>query len=486
MVAYNAEAHIQATLRRIPAVLAEHLAEIYVIDDRSGDDTQGRAEALAREIPNLKVFRTPVNQGYGGNQKLGYSYAIERGFDVVVLLHGDGQYAPEAMPRLLAPFAQAETAAVFGSRMMVQGAAKRGGMPVYKRVGNAVLTFMENRLLGADLTEFHSGYRAYRVSSLAQLPFRYNTSDFHFDTEIIIQLLFARMKIVEVPIPTYYGDEICHVNGIGYAWNCMATIGRALLNRVYLVYHPKYDVEERHADYTYKEADTSLHQFVLRLPLAAGAKVVELGAGKGAISQALHERGCQVLAFDQVRPEGDFAFPFRAVDLERGFAAAVREELGGPAQYVLALDVVEHLRDPEARVAEIHRSLGPGGVLVASTGNVAYLPVRMMMLLGMFNYGKKGILDLTHVRLFTLRSFKRLLEGEGFKIRKVSGVGPPIADMIGKSLVWRMLDRVCYWLARLWPSMFAYQMVLEAERLDSVGDLLARTVEGDVGERDCG
>ena len=99
-----------------------------------------------------------------------------------MLLHGDGQYAPEVLPRILNPFSDPDTAAVLGSRMMTSGAARRGGMPLYKRLGNRILTGIENRLLNADLTEFHSGYRAYRVSALAEIPFQYNTNDFQFDT----------------------------------------------------------------------------------------------------------------------------------------------------------------------------------------------------------------------------------------------------------------------------------------------------------------
>ena len=227
VVAYNAEAHIRETLHRIPADLVPHLAAIYVIDDKSVDRTVDVTTGLKAEVPGLEVFTTPFNQGYGGNQKLGFSYGIRRGFDVLVLLHGDGQYAPEVLPRILNPFSDLDTAAVFGSRMMSRGAARRGGMPLYKRLGNRILTRMENRLLNADLTEFHSGYRAYRVSALAEIPFQYNTNDFHFDTEIIIQLLAREKKIVEVPIPTYYGDEICRVDGLAYAMNCISTVMRS-------------------------------------------------------------------------------------------------------------------------------------------------------------------------------------------------------------------------------------------------------------------
>ena len=138
-----------------------------------------------------------------------------------MLLHGDGQYAPEVMGDLVAPIVEGRADAVFGSRMMTKGGARDGGMPMYKYVGNRILTTSQNALTGLRLSEWHSGYRAYRVSALADLPFVGNSDGFDFDTEIILQLHAARKTIVEVPIPTYYGDEICRVNGIAYARDIM-------------------------------------------------------------------------------------------------------------------------------------------------------------------------------------------------------------------------------------------------------------------------
>ena len=476
VVAYNAEEHIRETLRRIPESLLPHIASIYVFDDRSSDATTAKARELMSEIPKLQVFSTPTNQGYGGNQKLGYHYATQAGFDIVVLLHGDGQYAPEVLPRLLAPFAEDDVSAVFGSRMMIPGASRRGGMPFYKRVGNRILTGLENRLLKANLTEFHSGYRAYRVQTLAEIPFLYNTNDFHFDTEVIIQLLGQGRRIVEVPIPTYYGDEICHVNGVAYAWNCLTTILRYRANLVHLVYHPKFDLELERTPYQHKEAGTSLHQHVLDLEFEAESSVVELGAGAGEISRNLHDRGNNVLAIDQHRPAGEVPFGFLEADLDAGFHAAVIDMLGGPADTVIALDVIEHLKNPEQSVRELHKILRPGGRLIASTGNIAYIVQRLAMILGQFNYGKRGILDLTHTRLFTIRSFRRLVEGEGFRVERVRGFGPPIVDMVGKTLFWRTVDRVASWCARFWPSMFSFQFVFVATRREDVDDILERTL----------
>jgi glycosyltransferase involved in cell wall biosynthesis len=481
VVAYNAEAHIRETLERIPEQLLPHLASVYVIDDKSVDRTTEVARRLKAEMPVLEVFTTPVNQGYGGNQKLGFTHAVRQGFDVVVLLHGDGQYAPEMLPSILAPFADPDTAAVFGSRMMSQGAARRGGMPLYKYVGNRILTSIENRLLDASLTEFHSGYRAYRVSALAQLPFRYNTNDFHFDTEIIIQLLARKMSIVEVPIPTYYGDEICHVEGVPFAFNCITTVMRARANQLFLVHHPKFDVYDG-GEYVFKTAPSSVHQHVLGREWPPGTKVVELGAGHGQVGTALHERGVSVAAVDLSPPDVDFPFPYLEANLDEPFADRIVEVMGEPAAVVLALDVIEHLRRPEESLQEIRNAMKPGSTLVASTGNVGYLLVRTMLALGFFNYGKKGILDLTHTRLFTVRSFCRTLEGEGFRVVSVRGFGPPIRDMVGSSPLLRVLDAVASFLARIWPSLFGYQLLVEAQRLDGVDDILDSTLSAEKEE----
>src|SRR5215210_7579720 len=163
VVAYNAESTLRTVLQRIPAPIMDKVEEIFVFDDASQDRTVEVGEHYKQVIgeDKLSIFRNPVNLMYGGNQRRGYQYALERGLDIVVLLHGDGQYAPEVMQDLLTPLETGQADMVMGSRMMVPGAALRGNMPMYKYVGNKVLTWMENKLSGAKLSEFHSGYRAY-------------------------------------------------------------------------------------------------------------------------------------------------------------------------------------------------------------------------------------------------------------------------------------------------------------------------------------
>src|SRR6266542_5079651 len=163
IVAYNAEKTIAQVLGRIPHLLAEEYeVEVLVLDDSSQDRTFEESRGVRRggALPFvLHVLFNPVNQGYGGNQKIGYHFAIEEGFDFVALVHGDGQYAPEALPELLKPLSQGVADAVFGSRMLDRGAALKGGMPLYKFIGNKILTWLQNRLLRTHFSEFHSGYR---------------------------------------------------------------------------------------------------------------------------------------------------------------------------------------------------------------------------------------------------------------------------------------------------------------------------------------
>ena len=242
IVAYNAETTIEGA-SRIPAHFTSTVSGL-IIDDSSRDETflNGLRYQQSHSAFKITVLRTPENQGYGGNQKLGYRYAIDNGFDIVALVHGDGQYAPEKLPALLAPLLAGKADAVFGSRMIDKRAARAGGMPLYKWIGNQILTRFQNRMLGTQLSEFHSGYRLYSTTALARIPFEKNTNDFHFDTEIIVQLVLKNLRITELPIPTYYGDEICRVNGLKYVADIFTTMLRTRAHEMNIFFDRKFDV----------------------------------------------------------------------------------------------------------------------------------------------------------------------------------------------------------------------------------------------------
>jgi glycosyltransferase involved in cell wall biosynthesis len=463
IVAYNAASTLSRVLDRIPRDLRPRLTEICVFDDASKDDTflVGKGYQQTRDMPQLRVFRNPTNRGYGGNQKLGYRYAIDHGFDVVVLLHGDGQYAPEAMPNLIQPILDGEADAVFGSRMLEPGAARRGGMPFYKYLGNKILTRFENAFLEMDLSEFHSGYRVYSVAALKEIPFEANSDDFHFDTQIIIQMKAGGKRIKEVPIPTYYGDEICHVNGMKYARDVARSVLEYRMHQAGVVRRPEY---AHVAPPLYSEkfsAYSSHHRIVSMVP--KGAKVLDVGCAGGYLSRALAAKGCTVVGVD-VRddPEARAATSrFYVADLDGGRWAP--EERGFDC--VIFGDVLEHLRDPGI-LGRCKEWLAPGGKVIASTGNVALWFMRMQLLSGRFRYSPRGILDETHVHLYTRKTFRELVAEAGFDVTHEDYSVIPIEKLAeavpSLQPATSIVDNLQYLLARWRPGMFAYQFVLEA------------------------
>jgi glycosyltransferase involved in cell wall biosynthesis len=223
VVAYEASSTLEAVLNRIPANFRSQINVILVCDDASSDDTYQVGMRVKQSRPDLplEVIRRPVNLGYGGNQKAGYRWMIDHGLDVVVLLHGDGQYAPEFLPQMVEPIVSGRADVVFGSRMLQKGAALSGGMPKYKFIGNKILTYLQNQLAGVHLSEWHSGYRAYAIRSLSGVGFELNADYYDFDTQIILQMIETRQRIVEIPIPTFYGDELSRVNGVRYGWRIL-------------------------------------------------------------------------------------------------------------------------------------------------------------------------------------------------------------------------------------------------------------------------
>ena len=483
VVAYNAEHTLQNVLSRIPPSLADdYEVEILAIDDASRDRTFeiGQQIKIAQSLPfPLRVLFNPINQGYGGNQKIGYHYALKNNFAFVALVHGDGQYAPEALPELLKPLAEGSADAVFGSRMLSRGAALKGGMPLYKFAGNKILTWCQNRLLRTEFSEFHSGYRVYSSAALKKIPFDRNTNDFHFDSEIIIQLVIAGMRVREVSIPTYYGDEICYVNGFQYAWNVLTTTLKSRIQEWSIFYDSKFDCgphrETNFAD-ELKIGYDSPHTATLEL-VRPGAKVLHLGCGRGYLSALLErERGCQTTGVDKLPPPSDVKLSrFIEHDLNAGIPDVNIEEY----DYVLLLDIIEHLNVPELFFDRLRDAMKQctKTQLIISTPNVGFLVIRLMLMLGQFNYGKRGILDMTHTRLFTFSSLRHLLEQRGFHVTKSRGIPAPYPVALGDNRVSRFLLTLNGLCLRILPTLFSYQILVVSTPGPSLELLLQTAID---------
>ena len=478
IVAYNAEKTISWVLERIPlSIKNDFFVEILIIDDKSSDNTSKVSRSFASskkfKFP-IQILYNPINQGYGGNQKIGYHYAIKNNFDFVALLHGDGQYPPEQLPYLMGPLINSSADAVFGSRMLKKGEALKGGMPFYKFIGNKILTKFENVMLNSSLSEFHSGYRIYSVEALKKIPFHMNTSDFHFDTEIIIQFIFAKLNIKEVPIPTYYGDEICHVNGIKYAFNVFLAVMRAYLQKKNLIYNKKFDLTTDNENYKHKFHLVSPHSLAIK-KVCQGSKVLDLGCAGGYVGDKLkRNKNAFVVGVDCFSLSKTIKLDeFYKYDLEKGIPKILKSDF----DYILLLDVIEHLSEPENFLKQLkeHFKFNPETKILVSTGNVLFFVNRVLYLLGYFNYTKKGILDITHKRLFTMGSFIKLFKTEGFEVLSIKSIPGPWSLLFGDNIFSSILIKINELLCKFLPGLFAYQFFLEVKQSPHLDYLLEMT-----------
>jgi 2-polyprenyl-3-methyl-5-hydroxy-6-metoxy-1,4-benzoquinol methylase len=352
---------------------------------------------------------------------------------------------------------------------MEKGAARRGGMPLYKIVGNRILTTAQNRLAGAELSEWHSGYRAYRVAALADIPFEQNHDGFDFDTQIILQMLEAGKRIKEIPIPTYYGDEICYVNGLQYARDVMRETARY---RAHKIGFGNGDTAFASTTYEVKDDAGSSHARIAQmLAHRKPGRVLDLGCASGELAAVLRKQGHHVTGVDVTEVEGvrDQVDEFVLRDLDQGLGDAL---LGQRFDIVLAADVLEHVRAPEVLLADARHVLAPGGAVLACVPNFGHWYPRLRVMSGTFAYERRGILDAGHVRFFTRRTFGRMAATAGFSVVLQQPIGLPleVLDRGGEARTSRArriassFDRVA---VAAWPTMFAYQFLSELRPIDA-------------------
>ena len=476
VVAYQHERLIEGLFERVPEQLFNNdRIQFLVIDDAGGDAT---AEVLQRwieahDIHNVSVARNPVNQRYGGNQKLGYRYALEAGFDFTILLHGDAQYAPEMLPDFIDIWERTGAGVVLGTRMGSVESARAGGMPFYKVVANKGLTLFQNYLTGLELTEYHTGYRAYSSAFLRRVPFEINTNEYHFDTEMLLQAANIGAHIEEFDIPTHYGDEDCNVDGVQYGKDVLKETIRYRAHRLGMLCSLKYrDLEKGSGHYAVHGLDTAHAGALQVIDEMKPRRIVDLGCGSGIVASACREKGIEVTGVDLVEPDAGSVDHFEKADLGQPLPFDALD-----TDMVLMLDVIEELPSPEQLLLNLRnhsRALRPGKespMVVVITPNVAFISNRIALLFGRFNYTDRGILDIQHRRLFNRVALRRTLGDCGYAIEKITPVAIPWEAVVDGG-IGRFLQSTTGLLAKLWPSAFAFQFMVTCRPMPGVEQIL--------------
>ncbi|MGC8461353.1 MAG: glycosyltransferase family 2 protein [Candidatus Dormibacteria bacterium] len=479
IVAYNAEQTINDVIRRIPTNLQKlYKTEVLILDDCSKDSTLSKALAIRQDESNgfpITVLSNPRNQGYGGNQKIGYHYAVKENFDYVVLLHGDAQYAPEVMPSLVEPLALGVADAVMGSRMLHPMEAIRGGMPLYKFVGNKILTRFQNILLNANLSEYHTGYRAYSTELLRQIPFSKNTNDFHFDTEIIIQILANQLKIAEVPIPTHYGSEKCHVNGMKYAKDVVLSTIKYKLQPYGVLYDAKYDTKKKSLfglkNKPEKASFYSSHSVILK-HIKPFDNVLCISRFGDPFVRHLANRtsNFSVLTVSDSLPLSTQLDSF-LTNREKANANGENK----PYSWVLFLDYFDQNGQPDKLLQLLRQhysSFISDARFGITVGNIGFVITRAMLLFGQFNYSQRGILSLSNQRMYTRRSIKQVLTQNGYIVLRLIPSPPPIPYVVRNKRIAMIIHNFATFLSKSVTTLFAFQYVAFAQMAPDLDLLL--------------
>jgi 2-polyprenyl-3-methyl-5-hydroxy-6-metoxy-1,4-benzoquinol methylase len=459
VVANEATPAVLGAIAALPAVPGAEAEVLLIVDRAKGQNRAMPPSALGPAGPRMTILSNPVHQGYGGNQKLGFHYAIENGFDFVVVLPVDGPPLGESLPPLLAPLLRGEADFVLGSRILGRRRAP-SRLPLARVAGIKMLTWVQNRLLRCHLSEYDAGAKAAAVTLLCRLPFELNSSAFHFDTELIIQCRRAQARIAEVAVTPGARPPPGRGHGLGYISDALRAAVAARLQDFGLVYRRNFDVAgDENQHYVAKLHFLSTHSAAVA-EVPPNATVLDVGCGPGHLCAPLHAKGCRLIGVDQFMPKGaaENFDEFHVSDLNtRPFPHPLDD-----VQVLLVLDIIEHLISPEKFCAELREraQANLGLKIVISTGNIGFVVTRLMLFLGQFNYNKRGILDLTHTRLFTFSSLRRLLQEAGFVVEKEIGIPAPVPLVVQSPFGQKVLMSIQAALIHVSRGLFAYQMFL--------------------------
>jgi 2-polyprenyl-3-methyl-5-hydroxy-6-metoxy-1,4-benzoquinol methylase len=453
---------VREVVERLPRPVDAWLDEIVVMADAELVRTAAaapRTEGLGKA--DLLVHRSPREHGHGGARKAAFEYAMRRGFDFVVLLRA-GIHPPEAVPDLLLPLLDEPDAVAVGSRLLPRTAIRREGTTVGRLFAHRGAAFLLNRVLRMRLLDYQSTLRAIPGRLLRAVPFQLDAEDRDFDIQLLVQCRALGVRIHEVGVAPAWREFPTRRAGLA---DLLSAIGQALdyrLHQLHLVRRGRYMVETG-VHYQLKLSPTSSHMQVVDA-IQPGSRVLDLGCSQGLLARPLRRRDVRLTGVDARPPE--HLAPELAEYFQRDLEQPLQLPTGRVFDYVICSDVIEHVRRREVLLRSARRYLKEGGRLIISTPNIALWFYRLSLLVGRFEYGPRGVLDETHVHLFTRASFRREVERSGFHILRERVSALPfevVFESTGRSPLVRGIARSYWLLARLWPQLFAYQFILEAE-----------------------
>jgi 2-polyprenyl-3-methyl-5-hydroxy-6-metoxy-1,4-benzoquinol methylase len=414
-------------------------------------------------VPSLQY---PVDvEARGAHLKSAFRYAIDQAYDYVIQLSGSIGESPDSLIEVLR---NCQTEPAVDCVLMSDR-----DRSISRHIRDLVFSKLQSFLTGARLTNWYPTARIYRTSVLTRIVFELNTDESHFETEVIQQLLYVHATIREM---IYSGGSSCNTLSDSWSgrWNALKTGVKYRLQTVNLFYDFRYHPElvlpdsgpvAAHLEYHQKFQSDSPHAFVVQDPrlIRPGSRVLDIGCARGYVAEHLvKEKGCKVTGVDLL-PEDQMTgktFDYHRVDLEKEVPKLLALLESDSYDYILLLDVLEHLPCPELFLLELHRhKAAQNAIFVLSTGNVAFFVVRLMLFLGYFNYGQKGILDITHKRLFSVRTFKNLLDQTGFVKHQRVCFPLPYQEVGFSAGLSTFSETVHRWFLRIRPSLFAYQVL---------------------------
>ncbi len=458
---YRGLAELEETLRRIPAALMPLIQEIAVFGVFSEEEAEGLFQRLSQNPAweKLRYCRIPRRYHYGENLKNCFDYAIEKGFDYVAVLRGDAAYEPSCLPLFFLRALVMKSPAVIGNRMRDTGSGTRSQGSRLRLWANRFLSLVEEFILRMGLKDYHCGFRLLSTEVLKRIPYSLNVGDYLFDLQLLIQLRCLGIKICASPVPDFHDKTMSFGQTARYAWRAIKISVGYRMHQLHLIRRAVYFVDlDEH--YTLKRNRSSSHMQILN-SLEPGSTVLDIGCGRSLLAEEYARRGITVVGVDNLSQE----------KVSKSIHAYVRHDLEKPLDlpygrvfdYVILSDVIEHINNRDALMNTLRRHLKTDGKLVASTGNIAIWFYRMSLLLGRFEYGPRGILDRTHVHLYTLDTFQRFFRQKGYKLLDVKFTPIPfelVVSSTGRSSLIEGITSWYHYLTLLWPRMLAYQFIV--------------------------